>query len=118
MTTREQALILVRKSKRDLKTETDPEKRYRIAVWGEEMSLLARQLNYRGIQEPEEQPKQKRCRVCKKNLPIDRFNKLTYYSAKKNINQVCIRNVCKTCQFRKTKRKSKVFDRDDRLTAY
>jgi hypothetical protein len=118
MTTREQALIMVRKAKSDLRKETDPDRKHKIAIWGEEMGTLSRQLNYQGITEPEAPPKQKRCTVCKKNLLITQFNKLTYYSKKKNLAKVCIRNVCRVCQFRKTKKKSKKFDKDELLTAY
>lgn len=61
MTAREHALIMVRKAKSDLKKETDPYRKKKIAIWGEEMQKLANELDYPVIIEPHD-----RAKVCGK----------------------------------------------------
>lgn len=67
MTTQQQAWDLVRKAKKDLLAETDPEKRHRIAIWGQEMQELALGLD------KYDSDSFKRCRKCGKEKPIREF---------------------------------------------
>lgn len=97
MTTREHALILVRKAKADLKTETDPDKRHRIAIWGEEMNDLALSLGNINIKEPADK---KVCTRCCNEFTVDNFRKIVSSYTHKNGSITKYHNLssqCKTC---------------------
>lgn len=96
MKTLQQAKRIVQGCKERLRTETDPEARYAIAVIGKEFNELAMQLQ--GIQPT------KVCKKCKKELPEDHFKtvKGKHIHKKKDGTIVvyeCVgkRRICKSC---------------------
>ena len=117
MITRQQAWDFVRKAKKDLNKETDPDKRHKIAIWGLEMQELA--LNLGDSNEPE----YKRCKKCGLEKHKDEFTivKGTRIHIKKNGERreyfsVARRHNCNSCTWPwnfKTGKKRK-----DKLTGY
>lgn len=94
MTTREQALIMVRRAKDDLKKETDPDRRNKIAIWGEAMNELAMTLEKQHIVEPDN-PINCFCAGCSESLLTSEFPLIkNKYKDKKYVHRS---KYCKKC---------------------